>query len=259
MWLHGGDMPRFMARYPRWTERVLGRADMLVSPSGYLARAVAQHGFHAQVIPNIIDLSDYPYRPRRVLHPRLFWMRSFNSIYNPEMAVRVLARVRTTIPEATLVMAGQTDAHEKEVRRLAEEMGLNGAIQFPGFLDQKKKIQEAERADIYLNTNHIDNTPVTVIEACALGLPVVSTAVGGVPDLLTNGETGLLVPDGDDEAMANAVKRLLGDPDLAARLSANGRHLAERSSWDLVRPQWEKIIKETGGHHQEKQKAGIHE
>jgi asparagine synthetase B (glutamine-hydrolysing) len=76
------------------------------------------------------------------------------------------------------------------------------------------------------------------------------SAVGGIPDLLTDGETGLLVPDDDDEAMAKAILRLLNDPALAGRLSANGRQLAERSSWENVRLQWEELfaqVMSTGG------------
>ena len=84
--------------------------------------------------------------------------------------------------------------------------------------------------------------PVAVLEACAMGLPVVSTNVGGLPDLLAHGETALLVPDDNDEAMAAAISSLLGGVGLAARLSANGRQLAERSSWEQVRPQWERIF-----------------
>jgi len=73
-------------------------------------------------------------------------------------------------------------------------------------------------------------------------LPVVTTNVGGMPDLLTQDETGLLVPDNDDEAMAAAIKRLLDSPELASRLSANGRRLAENCAWEKLRPQWEQLF-----------------
>jgi glycosyltransferase involved in cell wall biosynthesis len=171
-------------------------------------------------------------------------MRSFHPVYNPLMAIRVLARLRATMPTASLVMAGQDKGLEFETRRLAEALGLNGAVHFPGFLDMAAKVKEGDAADIYINTNHVDNMPVTVVEACAVGLPVVATAVGGVPDLLTDGETGLLVPDDDDQAMTTAIHRLLNDPALATRLSTNGRQLAERSSWEQVRPLWERIFAE---------------
>jgi glycosyltransferase involved in cell wall biosynthesis len=242
MLLHNGTFPEFMVRFPRWTRRVLSRANALVTPSDFLSRAVAACGFQAQVIPNVIDLASYPYRHRRHLAPRLFWMRSFFPYYNPAMAVRVLARLKQRLPEATLLMAGQDKGIQGEVRQLAEALGVSDAVRFPGFLDASGKAREAEAVDIFLNTNNVDNTPVSVIEACAMGLPVIATNVGGIRDLLSDGETALLVPDDDDRAMAEAVNRLLEDPDLAGRLSVNGRKLAERSAWKQVRPQWERVF-----------------
>ena len=244
MVLRGGAMPEFMARYPAWSHRVLRRADTIVTPSPFLARAVARFGFAARVVPNTVDLSKYPYRCRKQLSPRLFWMRSLHPIYNPEMAVRVLERVRKVAPEATLVIAGQNKGSERDVKQLAQRLRLDAAIHFPGYLDMPAKLQQGNTADIFLNTNHVDNVPVSVIEACAMGLPVVTTNVGGIPDLLKDGETALFVPDDNDEAMASAVIRLLDDPELAGRLSAHGRKLAESFSWEQVHPQWEKLFSE---------------
>lgn len=242
MVLHGGALQAFMARFPRWTCRVLKRADALIAPSAFLARAVAPYGLHVQIIPNVINLSCYPYRHRQVIRPRLFWMRQFHKIYNPKMAIRVLAQVRVMFPEAELVMAGQGGHLEDEMRKLAERLGVAAGVHFPGFLDMAAKVKEGDAADIFLNTNHIDNMPVAVVEACAMGLPVVATAVGGVPDLLTNEKTGLLVPDDDANAMAGAVLRLLADSKLTGRLSAQGRQLAAHSSWEEIFPQWEGLF-----------------
>jgi glycosyltransferase involved in cell wall biosynthesis len=242
MVVRGGLIPEFLRRYPNWYRRVLSRADCIVAPSPYLAREVTRHGFTVQVIPNVVDLPVYPYRYRRHLKPRLLWMRTFHPAYNPEMAIRVLALVQKVVPEITLVIAGQDKGTQDAVQRLARRLGLENVARFPGYLDMAAKVREGKTADIFLNTNHVDNTPVSLIEACAMGLPVVATNVGGIPDLLTDGETGLLVPDDDDEAMAAAILRLLRDPDLAGRLSANGRQLAERFSWAQVRPQWEELF-----------------
>jgi glycosyltransferase involved in cell wall biosynthesis len=167
-------------------------------------------------------------------------MRTFHPVWNPEMAVRVLALLRKDFPEATLTMAGDdTQGLRRGVEQLADSLRLGDAVRFVGFLDMEGKAREGQEADIFLNTNRIDNMPVAVVEACAMGLPVVSTNVGGVPYLLRDGETALLVPSEDDAAMAAAVKRLLNEPGLAQRLSENGRRLAEESSWSRVLPLWE--------------------
>lgn len=244
MSMHGGAMPQFMTRFPNWSKRVLSRASVMVAQSNYLRRAAGAYGFSATVIPNVIDLPAYPSRHRTSVRPRLFWMRAFHDLYHPEMALRVLARVRTRFPEATLAMAGQDNGRQADMQRLARELGLDGAVRFPGFLNMADKIREAESADIFINTPHIDNRPVCVVEACAMGLPVVSTNVGGVPDLLTHEKTGLLVPDGDVEAMANAIVRLVEDNELASKLSQEGREMAKLSAPENVYPKWESIFTE---------------
>lgn len=96
--------------------------------------------------------------------------------------------------------------------------------------------------DIFINTTNIDNTPVSVIEAMACGLCVVSTNVGGLPYLLQNEVDALLVPPDDPEAMASAIQRILNEPDLAARLSINARIKAEQFDWSIILPQWENIF-----------------
>jgi glycosyltransferase involved in cell wall biosynthesis len=143
-------------------------------------------------------------------------------------------------------MGGQDKGLLADVRSEAERMGLGDSLKMCGFLDQDGKRREggAGGADIYINTNHVDNTPVAVIEAAALGLPVVATRVGGVEHLLRDGETGLLVDDDDDAAMAAAVLRLVDEPALAERLSLNGRAMAEGSAWDNVHADWQQLFRE---------------
>jgi glycosyltransferase involved in cell wall biosynthesis len=244
MYLHGGAMPEFMARYPGWTKRVLGRADALITPSPFLARAVERYGFAARTIPNVIELSHYQYRHRATVRPRLFWMRSFHPIYNPLLAIRVLADLKAAWPDASLVMAGQNKGQELEARLLAQQLGVGESVRFCGFLDMPGKIREGQQADIFLNTSRVDNMPVALVEACAMGLPVVTTNVGGIPDLMSNGETGMLVPDEDDAAVVTAIKSLIAEPELAGRLSANGRRLAQNSACQNVLPQWEQLFSE---------------
>lgn len=242
MVLHGGHLHEFIEQYPGWTKRVLNRADFLVAPSAFLAEKIGAFGYRVSQIPNVIDLERYPFRERSRIGPRLIWMRSFHEIYNPEMAIEVLVRLRRSVPHATLTMAGVDKGLEDKVKRMAEEEGVSDAVRFPGFLDAEEKVREFATADIYLNTNRIDNMPVSVIEACAFGLPVVATDVGGLPYLITHRENGLLAPNEDADAMAGAVTELLNDPDLTRRISSGARRLAERSSWKRVREEWVELF-----------------
>lgn len=244
--LHGGALPEFQERWPRLVRRLLRRADAVVAPSPFLARCAARAGVSARIIPNTIEIGALPFRARGPLAPRLLWMRTLHPIWNPAMAVRVLARLRRARPEATLVIAGRDRGEGAAVLRLARSLGVEDGVRLAGFLDASGKAREGGAADLFLNTNRIDNAPVSVLEACAMGIPVVSTAVGGIPDQLRDGETALLVPDDDDAAMAAAVERLLSDAALARRLSEGGRRLAEACDWRAVRPLWEELFREVG-------------
>lgn len=237
MWLHGGNLPTFEQRHPKWVRRVLRRGELVVSPSTFLA-TVSGEATAIEIIPNLIDLDTLPYRPRITVKPRLLWMRTFHPIYNPGLAVRSFDRLRRTHPDASLTMAGQEKGLTSDVKTEVERLGHGSAVTFPGFLGPEDKSRVFNDHDIYLHTNHIDNTPVSVLEAAAAGLPIVATAVGGIPHLLHDEQDALLVPDDDAEAMATAVARLLDEPGLADRLARNARALAEASAWPPVRERW---------------------
>lgn len=242
--LRGGNLPEFINKFPKWTARVLRRSKVIVAPSGFLSQEANRCGFDTLVIPNVVKIDVYRYRLRQNIGPRMIWMRSFHPIYNPHMALNTLDILRHRYPNATLVMAGVDKGLEREIKIKAIDMGLADSVRFPGFLDMNAKFEKFADADIYLNTNRVDNMPVSVVEACAMGLPVVATDVGGIRHLLSDGANGLLVPDGDALAMSKAVERLLSEPELTKRLSENGRKLADKSSWLSVRPQWESLFAE---------------
>jgi L-malate glycosyltransferase len=247
--LRGGALPEFARRHPRWVRRVLGRGDALVSPSRYLSSELPVTRGGITVIPNVVSIDDYPFRLRSRIGHSLLWMRTFHSIYNPDLALEVLASLRAEHPAATLTMAGQEKGELARVRARARQLGLDGATRFVGFLDLVGKQREFARHDIFLNTNRVDNMPVSVLEAAAFGLPIVATEVGGIPYVLEHEHTALLVPNDDVAAMACAVERLLAEPSLAQALSRNGRSLAEASAWPAVFALWEPLIDEVARCH----------
>jgi L-malate glycosyltransferase len=244
MVLHGGGLPKLFEEHPRWAKKVLRRANRLIAPSPFLAEKIGLAGFDIEVVPNVIDLDLSPFRERGKISPRLIWMRSFHPIYNPQMAIEVLAELRKSFPDATLTMAGVDKGLEAELKRKVGEMNLQDAVRFPGFLDAEQKKREFSEADIYLNTNRIDNMPVSVLEACAFGLPVVATNVGGLPYLISDGKNGLLVENENVGQMTAAVKLLLEDANLTQKISRNARQLSECSGWANVRGDWEKLFAE---------------
>lgn len=242
MVLHFGDFPNFIKRFPRWSKRVLGRAEKIIAPSGFLKKAVEEFGFPVQVIPNVIPIANYQFIHRNSISPSILWMRTFFRYYNPVLAVDTLKYLREKYPNATLTMAGKDKGLESVVKRYAHKLGLSANIRFPGFLTMEIKKQEFPKHDIFINTNHIENFGISIIEAAAFGLPIITTNVGGIPYLFTDEENALLVPSDDPGAMASAIIRIIEEPGLATRLSLGGRKLAESCGPDVVIPLWEEIL-----------------
>lgn len=242
LYLRGGNLPAFAARHPRQVSRVLRRADVVIAPSDYLADELGAFVDRIEVIPNVIDLARYSFVPRDDVRPDLLWMRTFHEVYEPAVAIEAFRLIVERRPEATLTMAGQDKGLLEPTRGLASRYRLSDRIQFPGFLSETKKKVAFRDHDIFLNTPRVDNVPVSVLEVCASGMPVVATEVGGISRLLNHETEALLVRPSDPYATAEAVVRLLEEPGLANRLSHAGRKVAERFSWARVFPAWEELL-----------------
>jgi glycosyltransferase involved in cell wall biosynthesis len=114
-------------------------------------------------------------------------------------------------------------------------------VVFPGTIPRDELPARLEAADIFLNTSRVDNAPLSVTEAMAAGLCVVSTSAGGLSQMLADGENALLAP-GDPESLAAAVARVLREPNLAEKLSAEAGASVEPNDWSRVLPQWERLF-----------------
>jgi glycosyltransferase involved in cell wall biosynthesis len=119
---------------------------------------------------------------------------------------------------------------------------VSNLISFPGQVPKEEVPLWLHKGDIFLNTTNVDNTPVSVIEAMACGLCIISTDVGGIPYLLQQEQDALLVPPDDADAMARAVHRILTEPGLAEHLSRQGRQKAEDFDWSVIMPKWEELL-----------------
>lgn len=241
--LHGGNLPHLARQQPARVQRLLRRADAVVAPSSYLADAMRAMRPDVRIVPNPIELPAYEGRVRRAAEPRLVWLRAFHRIYDPVRAAEVIARLSAEFPNIALTMVGpDKDGTLAEVRAAAARLGVAERVACVGAVAKTDVPARLAAGDVFLNTTTIDNTPVSVLEAMATGLCVVSTNVGGLPHLLTDGADALLVPAGDTDALADAVRRVLRDPALAERLSRGAIAHAATFGWDAVLPQWETVL-----------------
>jgi glycosyltransferase involved in cell wall biosynthesis len=253
--LHGGNLPGFARRWPDRVTRMLSSAAAVTAPSRYLQDSMSPYRDGVRLLPNAIDLPIYPFRVRAAPLPRMIWLRAFQAIYNPVLALRTLARLTGEYPQSTLTMIGpdKGDGSLQGFRSAAAELQLESRVEHAGLIKKAEVPAWLSRGDIFLNTTNVDNTPVSVIEAMACGLCVVSTNVGGIPYLLEHEVDALLVPPNDPEAMAEAVGRILSQPGLAESLSRNARHKAGQFDWQVTVPQWEALFEQALDHGQPSQ------
>src|SRR5690606_4325812 len=185
-----------------------------VTPSYYLLAAFGDAGVsNLTYIPNSIEIRSYPFQERHHVTQRLLWVRSLAKIYNCPMALKVVKILQEDYPEVTLCMVGPDKENLlPELKKRTAQLGIN--VDFKGKLEKSEWLALSVEFDVFINTTHSDNMPVSLIEAMALGLPIVSTNVGGIPYLLKHEVTALLVKDDDAQAMASAVARVLSDAHL---------------------------------------------
>lgn len=243
--LHGGSLPAFARAHPSRVRKLLACARHVTSPSGYLAEAIGAYGVPVRVVPNPIEIGRYPWRRRERPEPKLVWLRAFHRTYDPEAMPRVMADLAVDVPDAEVTMIGpDKDGSLSRTRSLADKLSVGSRMHFPGAVAKQDVVGWLDRADVFVNSTTQDNTPVSVLEAMACGLPVVSTNVGGLPWLLEDGVSGLLVPPRRPDLLANAIRRVLREDGLAARLSEGARRRAGECDWSRVLPAWETLLRE---------------
>lgn len=245
----GGRAAGFLGRFGTLVRPTLSLASALVVPSGFLQSVFGEHGLTPQIIPNAVDVERFPWREPAAATPaapHLVITRNLERIYDIATALRAFARLRQDFPHARLTVAG-TGPEREALGRLAAELDLGGSVSFAGRLDRAQIAALYAEADVMLNTSVVDNMPNALLEALACGVPVITTAAGGIPWIVSDGESALLVPQGDPDATACAVARVLEDRVLARTLAERGREVALGYAWPVVRRQWAVLYEDIGG------------
>jgi L-malate glycosyltransferase len=233
---HSGEAPDHLRRsaVARFVLRRL--VDANVVPSPFLREVFRSFEIDADVVPNIVDLRQFTYRVRDPLRPHLLCTRNFEPLYNLSCVLRAFAKIQAHCPAATLTLVGG-GSQDIALRHEAAALRIEN-VTFAGRVAPSEIHRYYANADIYVQAPSIDNMPLSLLEAFASGLPVISTNVGGVPSMLRHGIDGLLVGDNDAGALADQVIQLLADPALARRLAQSGYRTLAAYEWPVVRDGW---------------------
>ena len=220
MHYHGGAAAAFLMRWGYFARPFILSACTVIVPSVFLRETFAQQGVDSVEIPNILT-AGLPFRRRATLQPHLIMTRHLEPVYNIACGLRAFRLVLDNYPCASLVIAGGGRERES-LERLSDKLNLGNHVKFVGAVPNEQVFLLYDQADIFLNSSNVDNQPVSFLEAFACGLPIVSTAAGGIPFLVRDGEDALLARVGDPADLAHQILRLLAEPKLAAKLIENG-------------------------------------
>lgn len=234
----GGEAEEFFARAFTWVKPSLKQADAIIVPSGFLAAIFGKRGFATRIVPNIVNLERFSAidAAEKPAAPHLLVARNLEPLYDNTTALHAFARIRQQHPDARLTIAGSGPDREA-LEQLARSLNIADAVTFAGRVENAEMPALYRTVHIALNPSLADNMPISILEALASGVPVVSTDVGGVPFLVEHEETALLVPPGDAEAMADACLRVLRDEPLRNRMIQAGLNHARQFAWESVQGQ----------------------
>jgi len=224
---------------------VAAGARHIIAPSGYLYDAFKPSWPQTTLIPNIVESSKYIFRQRKIIVPKILYLRGFGKVYNPQIVIYAVKQLKKTYPGIEVVMMGNNhgDNTLETCRQLVSDLGLTKNIAIRGCMEKEEWIALSESFNIMVSTPMIDNTPVSVIEGMMLGLPIISTNVGGISYLIEDRKTGLLIETNNSEHLVQAVRRLAENPCLVSDIAIAARKKAEGFGWENVKPMWRKILK----------------
>ena len=237
---HSGEAADHFKRWPSAISTIRW-ADELIVPSEYLVKVFAEFGLRAKAIYNLIDLDDFPFRERKQLRPCFLTNRNLETHYGVDCVLRAFAKIQKTRPDASLTVAG-AGSQCASLQALAEELGLLNTV-FVGRVEPDSIYAQYDAADLYLNGSRIDNQPLSILEAFACGIPVVTSDAGGIPDMVADGITGFMVPVDDYEWMAAKVLSVLENPEDTMRITRRAFDECQKYSWRSVGEQWNQLYR----------------
>ncbi len=249
--LHGADVPdsqkgRFGGLYPLvkpLARRVWRQAARVIAVSAGL-RELALRTWpegRIEVVPNGVDLERF--RPAENVVARdgtalvVVAVARLVEIKGLQHLIAAVAQAPADVRSRIRLRLCGTGPYESELRRRAREAGLEAQVDFAGLVPYERIPEELRGADVFALPSLQEGLPLSLLEAMASGLPVVASAVGGIPAVVRDGANGCLAPAGDAAALGAALVRLAGDPARRARLGEAARRAAQAWSWDSI---WER-------------------
>ncbi len=241
---HGGEAEAFFDKSINVVRPTMKTCAKIIVPTKFLEKVFAKYNIDTQIVPNTIDLSVFNPKQTALDDDKLNILiaRNLELIYDNETAIRAFHLVHENYPCARLTIAG-TGPERNNLEQLVNQLNLSTAVEFVGRVDRHTMAELFKQSHVMINPSTADNMPISILESLASGVPVVTTNVGGIPYLVENETTALMVDARDYEAISAAISRLVQDPSLRAKLINNGIQLVKNYAWSSVKGQWQTVYR----------------
>jgi glycosyltransferase involved in cell wall biosynthesis len=241
--LHGGMLPEFYASNANRIERVFKRATKITTPSHMLKNFFEPKGFEINYIPNAVDLQLFPLNRKHITQHSILWVRAFDLIYNPQLAIDVFQQVLRTFPDATLTMVGPDKGELESTKHWIQKFGLENKVTLTGPIPNTELYKYYQTHEVYMNTTSYESFGVSVMEAATSGIPIVTASVGELPFIWTDTEVKF-TNEKDVSSFVAHIINLFQFPEQAKTLSKNAREKSLNYDWVKIKPQWMQLFNE---------------
>jgi glycosyltransferase involved in cell wall biosynthesis len=254
---YGGIIRRFCVSFyiKHLLDRVLSYADVIISPSEYYineSRFLGKYRDKIVVIPNGINIveSDIVYSKEKCKEKLglpldgsiILFLGNLVPYKGPDVLVKAMSRIVKDVPDTKLFFVGKGVMRD-ELEMLSKKLGVEKNVKFTGFVEEGLKHFYYRAADVFVlpSTMSTESFGIVNLEAMACGVPIVASRIGGIPDVVKDGENGLLVPPRDSNALADAIIYLLENEEVRNKMGKNGRKKVEVYSWERIAEETEKV------------------
>lgn len=240
--IRGGAFLEFEKKNPKLVNFVFSQADYIHTPSKMIQSYFLSKNYNIGYLPNAVDIKRFPYK-RDVTNPfSILWVRAFDKIYNPEIAINLLNLARADFPKARLTMVGPDKGLLRKCKNLANKLGILGFIDFVGPVPNDELFHYYQSHSVYLNTTSYESFGNAILEAAACGIPILSSQVGEIPLLWQKNREILLVDSIDERSYFIELRKIFTNKDLKITLSKMAYKKSKNFSIESISDDWAKII-----------------
>lgn len=231
---HGGGADEYFSQHARFVKRWFSRANVVIVLNGFLKKVFDKYAIPCVVIPNIVELSE-PVQRKEHKGIRFISVRHLRPLYNIPCILEAYRQVREQYADCSLTILGQGPQRE-ELEQMVQDLHIPDVI-FVGQVPNTEMMRYLSESDIMLSAPHIDNMPVSVLEAMNAGVLVISSRVGGVPYIIEENQTGLFFTDDKATELASKMMWAIEHPKEREQMVTAAQADVQKYTWQNIKEQ----------------------